>query len=172
MRKSLVVVACSLALASCSSTSDSDDAADAGLDQAALEERVAGMYTPDDPDAEITADCEGGLDAEAGATQDCHLEVGEESADVRAAYTEEGDEDVNVEATPFVPADRVAETIKSSLADQGYKVDTVECEDELMGELDATVSCTATPAEGEGTVEVKVTSVDGLMVNFNYEVIS
>jgi hypothetical protein len=142
------------------------------VEQAELEKKVAGLYEADDPDTELTADCEGDLAAEVDATQDCHISGGDQSADVRVVVTDVGDEQVDFEATPFVPADRVAETIKASLADQGITVETVDCADELLGEVDATTTCTAAPAEGEGTIEVVVTSVEGLMVNFNYEVVA
>lgn len=142
------------------------------VEQAELEKKVVGLYQPDDPDVEFTAECDGGLAAEVDATQDCHISGGDQSADVRVVVTEVGDEEVDFEATPFVPADRVAETIKESLAGQNIQVDSVECEDELAGEVDATTTCTAVPAEGEGTIEVVVTSVDGLMVNFDYEVVA
>ena len=48
----------------------------------------------------------------------------------------------------------------------------MECEDELPGELEATVTCTATPADGEGKVVATVTSAQGLMVSFDFEVVS
>lgn len=142
------------------------------VSQAELEKQVAGIYTPDDPNAEITADCDGTLEPEVDATQDCHLTVGEEKADVHVVVTKVGDDSVDFEATPYVPAERVAETIQTSLGDQGYDIESVECEDELLGVLEETTACTATPAEGDGAIEVTVTSVDGLMVNFNYEVVS
>jgi hypothetical protein len=165
MRTYAALLAATVLLAGCSATPGA-------VEKEELEKQVSGLYTPEDPDAEVVADCAGELEAEVDATQDCHMEVGEETADVRVVVTEVGDDQVDFEATPFVPADRVAETIRASLAEQGFEVDTVECEDELMGEQDATVSCTAAPAEGTGEVEATVTQVDGLMVNFNYEVVS
>lgn len=157
-----------LVLSGCSFSFGGPDA----VTQAELEKQIAALYTPDNPGETIEAECAGTLAAEVDATQDCHLTVGEEEADVHVVVTKVGDEEVDFEATPFVPAERVAETIKSSLADQGYQVDTVECDGELLGQLDETTTCTAAPADGEGTIEVKVTSVEGLMVNFNYEVVS
>lgn len=168
MRSFVAALACSFAVAGCSFSVGGPDT----VTEAELEKKLAGLYEPDNPDVEIEADCAGTLEAEVDATQDCHLTVGEEEADVHVVVTKVGDEDVDFEATPYVPADRVAETIKASLGDQGYQVDSVECDDELVGELDATTTCTASPADGEGAIEVKVTSVDGLMVNFNYEVVS
>jgi hypothetical protein len=168
MRHHLALLACAAALTGCSFSVGGADAVEA----AELEKQVAGLYTPDDPDAEVTADCKGDLDAEVDATQDCHLEVGEETADVRVVVTSVDGDEVDFEATPFLPAERVAETIQQSLEDQGFPVDSLECEDELMGEEDATVTCTVAPADGEGRIEATVTSVDGLLVNFNYEVVA
>lgn len=168
MRKYVALLACTAVLTGCSFSVGGADA----VTQADLEEQISGLYTADDPEAEITADCAGELAAEVDAQQDCHVNVGEEEADVHVVVTKVNDGDVDFETTPYVPAERVAETIKSSLADQEYEVDTVECEAELLGQLDETTTCTAQPADGEGTIEVSVTQVDGLMVNFNYEVVS
>lgn len=166
--RQLALVVCTLVLTGCSvSFGGVED-----LTQSALEEQVAANITPDDPDAEVSADCAGGLAAEVDATQECHLDVGEEEADVRATVTKVNDEDVDFELSTYVPPDVVASTIKDSLAAQDVTVDTVECDDELRGEVDAKTMCTAAPADGEGRIEVTVTSVDGLMVNFGYEVVS
>ena len=171
MRKTVslfLVAICAVLVASCSFSLGGADA----VTTSELEKQIASLYTADDPEAEITAECDGELKAEVDATQECHLEVGEESADVRVVVTKIEDDVVDFESTPFVPADRVAETIKNSLSSQGYEVETVECADELPGELDATATCTATPADGSGTIEATVTSVEGLMVNFDFEVVS
>ena len=165
MRTYAALLAATVLLAGCSTTADA-------VEQEELEKQVAGLYTPDDPEAEVVADCAGELEAKVDATQNCHMEVGEETADVRVVVTKVDEDQVDFEATPYVPADRVAETIQTSLSEQGYQVETVECEDELMGEKDASITCTASPSQGKGEVEATVTQVDGLMVNFNYEVVS
>jgi hypothetical protein len=144
------------------------------LSQSELEEKVADGVTPDDPDAEVSADCEGGLPKEVDATQDCHLDVGEETADVRITVTSTDDGDPDLDEVPFIPADRMADTIDKSLTDQGFAVDEVDCEAELIGKLGETADCTAVLPEagGETPLKVKVTQVDGLMVNFNFEAVS
>ncbi len=169
MKKLAALAVCAFALAGCSADVSVGDTT---VSQSELETQVEKMYTPDDPDATVAADCAGDLDAEVDATQDCHLEVGKETADVRVTVTEVDGSDTKFDATPFVPADRVAETIKGSLVDQGYQVDQVTCESELLGVVDEKISCAAKPSEGDGTVEATVTSVDGLMVNFDYKVVS
>lgn len=169
MKKYAALAVCVLALAGCSAEVNTGDET---VSQADLEKQVSGMFTPDNPDATIDASCEGDLDAKVDATQDCHLTVGDQDADVRVQVTSVDGSDTKLDATPFVPADKVADTIKGSLTDQGYKVDTVDCEEELMGEVGQTATCTAAPSSGDGTIEAKVTSVDGLMVNFNYKVVS
>lgn len=167
MRTLVAALACTAALTGCSFSTGPD-----AIDQAELEKKVAGLYTADDPEADITAECGGDLAAEVDATQECHLVVGEESADVRVVVTEVGEEQLDFEAMPYVPAERVAETVKESLEGQGFQPETVTCDGELKGQLDATTTCTVAPAEGEGKIEVSVTQVDGLMVNFNYEVVA
>lgn len=164
----VAVAALSGCLAGCSasvSTSRSVDRAD-------LENQLTTMYTPDDPSASIDATCGGDLAAKVDATQDCHLEVGEQTADVRVAVTSVDGSDTKFDVTPFVTADKVAATIEKSLTDQGYQVDSVDCEAELVGEKGRTVDCTAAPADGDGRIVATVSSVKGLLVDFDYEVVS
>ena len=66
-------------------------------------------------------------------------------------------------------AERVAGMVTPD--DPDARVDAVECDEDLPGEEDATVSCTARPAQGEGVVTAHVTDVDGLMVHFDHEVV-
>ena len=154
----LVLTGCSFSMGGASAVSQED-----------LEKQVAGLYEAED---DITAECEGELPAEVDATTDCHLSVGDAEADVHVTVSKVDGDDVEFTSAPYVPADKVAETIKSSLGSQGYQVETVECEDELAGKLEATTTCTAQPAEGDGTIEVTVTQAQGLMINFDYEVVS
>ena len=153
MRKYAAFIACALvALTGCSVSvgglgrARADGRTHRRVDAVAdLEDLVAGSVTPDDEGAEVSAECAGGIDVEVDATQDCHLTVGEQIADVHFVVTEVDDgEIVDADITPYLPADRVAETIQVSLEDQGSTVDSVECEGELAGEKGATMSCTAT----------------------------
>ncbi len=164
MRTLLALVVCAAAVTGCSTTAST-------VEQAELEKQVAAIYEADDPSDEISATCDGELDAEVDATQDCNVTVGEENADVHVVVTKVDGSDVEFETQTFVPAERLADTLKTQLADQGFEVETVECDGELVGEVDATTECTAAPAEGEGILEVTVTEVDGLMINFNYELV-
>jgi len=157
-----------LALAGCGSDPDPKPAS---LDRPGLEARVAGMITPDDPDATVRARCDGAIAVKVGARRDCHLTVGREAADVHVRVVSVDGRTPRLEVTPYIPPDRLGEAIRSSLSGQGYRVDAVECDEELLGEADRSASCVATPAEGQGHVEVHVTKVDGLMVNFDYEVL-
>jgi len=136
-----------------------------------LEKQVSGMYTPKDPRATVDASCSGDLTAKVHATQDCHLTVGSQSADVRVTVTSVDGSDTKFDAVPFVPGSKVADTIKSSLTKQGYNVDTVDCQGELMGKVGETATCTAAPAKGDGTIRATVTKVDGLLVDFGYKVV-
>lgn len=167
MRRILALAACALVLTGCSFSFGSTT-----VSTSELNKKVAGMYTADDPNATVKADCAGPLKGEEGARQDCHMTVGQETADVHIEVTKVDGSDVNFSATPYIPADRVAETIKSSLDQQNINVDTVTCDGELLGKPDESTACTAQPAQGDGKLEVDVTKVDGLLVNFNYKVVS
>ena len=167
MRRIVLLAACLAALTGCNLSFGSTT-----VSTTELNKQVAGMYTPDDPNATVKADCAGPLKGEVGAKQDCHMTVGEETADVHVAVTKVDGSDVNFSATPYVPADRLAEAIKSSLAGQKINVDSVECSGELLGKMGESTTCTAQPAQGDGKLEVDVTKVDGLLVNFNYKVVS
>ena len=161
------------ALAACSAEVTSGGG-EGDLSQSELEKKVVDGVTPDDPDAEVSADCDGGLPHEVDATQDCHLDVGDETADVRVTVTSTDGGDHDIDEVPFIPADRMSDTIDKSLTDQGFAVDTVDCESELIGKLGETADCTAVLPEAGGAtpLKVKVTQVDGLMVNFNFEAVS
>jgi len=168
---SSVLLCCTGALVGCDSGAQEPSGAPAPLSRAALEQRVAGSFTADDPHATIQARCEGGLDVRRGATRDCSLDVAEESADVHVVVSSVSGRRPLLRITPYIPADRLGDALRSALSGQGYHVESVTCDDELTGEPDETTSCTATPAAGEGRVDVHVTKVDGLMVNFDYEVV-
>ncbi|GAB3791242.1 DUF4333 domain-containing protein [Nocardioides ungokensis] len=159
-----------LAITGCSG-SVSTSSEPKAVSQSDLEQQVSGMYTPNDPQATVGASCSGDLTAKVDATQDCHLTVGKQSADVRVTVTSVDGSDTKFDAVPFIPGTKVADTIKSSLTSQGYNVDSVDCQGELMGKVGETATCTVAPAKGGGTIEATVTKVDGLLVNFNYKVV-
>lgn len=173
MRKLATVTAvalCLVALAGCKAEV-STGSGSSSISQSDLETRLQDGTTPDDKSATVTATCGGELAKKVDATQDCHLEVGTESADVHVTVTST-DGDGKFDVTPYLPAERVAETIKGSLVDSGNAIDSVECEGDLLGVVDETVTCTALPEETGGDVLATVSSVDGLFVNFQIEALS
>ncbi|GCD89992.1 DUF4333 domain-containing protein [Nocardioides sp. LS1] len=142
------------------------------ISQADLEKQLTSMYTPDDPTATISTTCDGDLDSKVDATQNCHLDVGKEKADVRVTVTAIDGGEAKFDVLSYVPAETVAATVQKSLTDQGYQVDSIACDDELIGKVGEKTTCTAKPADGDGKIEATVSSVDGLMVNFDYKVVS
>ena len=163
------------ALAGCGSSGDASTSVDPGasLARADLEKRLSTMYTTaSDPTGSIDASCRGDLAAEVDATQDCRLEVGGQSADVRVRVSSVSGSDPKLDVTPFLTADKVAASITRSLAAKGFGVDSVDCASDLVGEKGRTVDCTAAPADGDGRIVATVSSVDGLRVRFDYEVVS
>jgi len=139
------------------------------LAQSELEDQLTKQITPDNPDDEVTVECEGDLAGEVDATVDCPATIGEEPVTVRVLVTAVDGTDVEYELTPVVEADDVAVTIEEALAGQDYPVESVVCEGELIGENDETQLCSVTDTKGkEVEVEATVTSVDGFLIGFDF----
>ncbi|MET0523692.1 MAG: DUF4333 domain-containing protein [Nocardioides sp.] len=172
MRKSAaLIVSLLVSFTGCSVSAGSGDDDPEPWSTAHLEDEVTDDITLDDKDAEFTVECAGGLENEKDATQDCNITTGEDEADVHVVVTELDDGEISdYDVNTYLPGDRVAEAIKSSLADQGVNADTVDCEGELAGEKGATMSCTATAGTDTGEIAVEATEVDGLFINFHFEV--
>lgn len=150
-----------LALAACSG--------EVTVAQAELEEQLTEQITPDNPEDEVTVECEGDLAGEIDATIDCPTTIGEDPVTVRVLVTAVDGTDVEYELTPVVEADDVATTIEETLAGQDFPVESVTCEGELIGELDHSQLCSVTNAAGdEMAVEATVTSVDGFLIGFDF----
>lgn len=162
------MVAAVLALASCSGeVSIGEDEVTVGQDD--LAERLTEQITPDNPEDEVTVECEGDLAGEVDATVDCPAMVGESPVTVRVLVTSVDGSDVNYELTPVVEADDVATTIQETLAGRQYPVESVTCDGELIGEVDETQLCTLTNTRGkELALEATVTSVDGFLIGFDF----
>ncbi|MBB3661434.1 MULTISPECIES: DUF4333 domain-containing protein [Prauserella salsuginis group] len=68
----------------------------------------------------------------------------------------------------YVEKDDLEEQVSSSISQQGMPVDSVDCPDDLDGEVDATTTCTVTVQGGtEVKTDITVTSVDGDEVRFD-----
>jgi len=139
------------------------------MTQKELEKQISGMYEPDDPDAKLTVKCEGDLAAEADATQDCTVTTDDDEVGVRAQVTDTEADDLGVETMAFLPPETVADAIAQSLEIQGYTGVESTCDGNLYGEVGREVTCEVTTPDGDTTVEVDVTSVDGLMINFDFK---
>ncbi|MEO5852575.1 MAG: DUF4333 domain-containing protein [Nocardioides sp.] len=160
-----------LALSACGSPDPDAPVALQGTDlsQADLEQEISSRYEPDDPKDTLTAVCEGALTAEADATQDCLVTTGGKKVGVRAWTTDVEADDLGIETTVFLPPEMVADAIGSALEMQGYeKVDST-CHGDLVGKVGDAVVCTVTTPQGETEVNVDVTSVDGLLINFDFK---
>jgi hypothetical protein len=181
MRTHLAVLAglaagLAMALAGCSidigGDSDSDSASSSSepMSQSDLEKKVLDGLTVEDQNAEPDVTCSGDLEAEVDATQDCHITVGQEFADVHVVVTEVDDDGISdADINTYLPGDRVAQAVKADLDAKGVAVDSVACDDELAGEEGATVTCTAAQGKQNSDIEVTTTNVDGLFMNFRYQ---
>ncbi len=133
-----------------------------------LDTEVAKSITPDEAGAAVQADCAGQLDGKVGAEQECHVDVGDQKADVRLRVTSVKDDEVRWSTQPFLSPDIIGESIQQDLDSQGIRVDSVECDEELVGKVGETTTCGTTGAKAPGDLTVEVTGVDGLLINFNY----
>ncbi|MDQ4037586.1 MAG: DUF4333 domain-containing protein [Actinomycetota bacterium] len=78
---------------------------------------------------------------------------------------------IGCSGTVVVAADDVASQISDQLeAEVGQRPDSVECPEDLPGEVGATMRCELTAGEDVLGVTVSVTEVDGATVNFDIEV--
>jgi len=140
------------------------------VSQSELEKQVKATITPDDPTAEFTVTCEGTLKGEVDATQDCAATDSEGSTTgLHVKVTEVDGKTVKFSYEPFIAPDDVAAAIIDLAKQQGITVDTLTCEEELPGKEGESIICSGTPADSVGDLEVTVTSVDGLQVNFNVD---
>jgi len=156
-----------IALTGCSAEVSTGSDRDEGLDQSALEDKVVSSWKMDDPSVgELTADCEGGLKAEKGATQDCALSAGDQNVGMRVTATD--DSGKKFDSLPFLDGDSVEKAVNSHLEQQGQTAN-IDCPDPLMGEVGETTDCTIELDGQSGTLTATVTSVDGLMIDFDYE---
>jgi hypothetical protein len=156
----LMLVA-ALALAACST--------EVTVAQSDLEEQLGQQIEPDNPEDEVTVECEGDLAGEVDATVDCPATIGEAPVTVRVQVTEVDGTDVEYQLTPVIEPEDVAGSIEDTLVTQDYPVEAVACEGELIGEQDQTQLCSVTNTRGdEVEVEATVTSVDGFLVGFDF----
>jgi len=139
------------------------------LTRADLETEISGMYEPDDPEETLTTACAGDLRAAADATQDCTVTTGDQEVGIRAVVTDPGADDLGLETTPFLPPETVADAVAQSLEIQGYTGVSATCDGDLIGEVGQAVVCELVTPEGDTMVNVDVTSVDGLLINFDFK---
>ncbi len=173
MVSSLVFLAVSILVTGCSSTADVKPAdtptAETALTRADLEERVAERYQPEDEDTEYTAKCDGDLERVDDATQDCLVRTAEQEVGVRVEVGDATADDLGLQTTPFLPAQTVADSIGQSLEIQGYTGVTASCDGDLVGEVGQTIVCTMKLETGKTDVNVEVTSVDALQVDYSFK---
>jgi hypothetical protein len=166
----VVTALVSLALAGCGGD-EPEVARGTDLRQSQLEEQINASFEPDDPSDELATDCEGDLEAVAEATQDCKVTNGDDQVGVRAAVTDIEADDLGMTLTPFIYAEDVAGAISQTVEMQGggfTGIDTT-CEDDLIGEVGQKLVCNLTSDQGDSVVNVEVTEVDGLMVNYDFK---
>ncbi len=146
----------------------------AAISQEVLETEVEGNMSGADVD-QFDVACEGGLEPEVDATQDCLISFSGDGSTtgVRLVVTDVQGDEVEFDQVLFIPAEEVADGVERFYADQGFSVDAVTCDGELVGEEGETTTCQVeSSADGDAEVEATTTTVDGLVVNFDLTVVS
>ena len=165
----LTAMVCLATACGSSATEGTEGAKGTDLSQADLEQQVAGRYEPDDPKDELTVSCEGALRGAEDATQDCLVATGSREVGIRASVTDLSADDLGLATTAFLPPEMVADAIASSLEIQGYEEVAATCDGDLMGEVSDAIVCEVTTPDGDTMVDVDVTSVEGLLINFDFK---
>ncbi len=165
----LVTAVASLALVGCGGEPEVPRGKD--LSQGQLEAHINDSFEPDDPEDELATDCEGDLEAVADGTQDCKVTNGDDHVGVRAVVTDIEADDLGMVLTPFVYAEDVAGAISQTVEMQGGGYTGVEttCADDLVGEVGQKLVCDLSSDQGDTVVNVEVTEVDGLMINYDFK---
>jgi hypothetical protein len=165
----VITVLASLALVGCGDEEEVPRGTD--MSRAQLEEQINESFEPDDPQDELKTECEGALEAVADGTQDCRVTNGDDQVGVRAAVTDIEADDLGMVLTPFVYAEDVAGAITQTIEMQGggYTGVATTCDDDLVGEVGQKLVCNLTSDQGDTVVNVVVTEVDGLMINYDFK---
>lgn len=167
MTRILAALALVALVAGCSqNTSESDSSNDVStISKDDLEDKVTDTISFNNGTT-FTVNCEGDLAEEDGETQDCMIEA-DTGEQVGMRVTSDGG-DGEIQTQPFIPAEDLADGIKGDLEGQGHTVESVTCDDDLIGKVDETADCDYSMDGADGTVEAHVNSVDGLAINFEY----
>lgn len=142
-----------------------------GLSTSELQDEVQAVLERADSDgpAAVQLHCDGGLAAEVGAERDCTALAGEERVGLRVKATSA--DPLRLAVAPFLRAESLAKKIVAILSAEGHPVTGAECEGSLTGKPGKTTTCHLWTEDHSHTydVEVTVTAVDGLMIEFKFE---
>ena len=144
---------------------------DPTVTQAQLEDEVASRVSGEDAD-QVEVVCESDLTAKVGETQDCEITAAGTSTGVRLTVDAVEGEEVEFSQTLFISATELATAVDGYFTGQGIEVTGVTCDGELIGEKGGSATCEVTSSsDGDATVRVTTSGVDGLVVNFDIEVV-
>ncbi len=144
------------------------------ISQESLEAEVRGNISGADAER-LEVDCAGGLEAEPDATQDCLITYTDDDSrtGVRLSVTDVQGDEVEFDQLLFIEAEDVAAAVERFYTEQGIDVEAATCAGELLGEEGETTTCeVSSSSDGDATIEVTTTTVDGLTVNFDLDVAS
>ena len=144
---------------------------DPTITKSQLEEEVTSRVSGEDAD-QVDVVCEGDLTAEVGETQDCEATAAGTTTGIRFTVDAVEGEEVESSQTIFISETELASTVDGYFTDQGVKVTGVTCDGELIGVKGESATCEVTSSsDGDATVRTTTSTVDGLTVNFDIEVV-
>ena len=156
----VLVAGCSSGTASLDGPVRAEGEEGAAMTRAGLEEGVARMFDGSSRRA-LRVRCRGTLPR--SGTQDCRVRSRDGAVGLRVAARRGG-----LTATPFLPRHPLATAIARTLRERGRAASDVECHGELLGERGRSAECTVTMAGDRVPVVATVTSVSGLMIDFEF----
>ena len=114
--------------------------------------------------------CPNALDATVGAKIDCNMKIKDKTYGVNVTVTSIDGHTAKFDMVETVDKNEVAGNINDQATQQlGDKPDSVTCPDNLKGVVGTTMHCQLVDAGQTTPLTITVTSVQGGIVNFNWE---
>lgn len=163
-----VVMAAAATLAACSFSASVGDTT---VRKEQIQDQISKKVTEQGGTKPDSVTCPSDLKAEVGATLDCKMSDGAKSYGVNVTVTSVDGKTVNFDIVQTVDKDAVAQQISQQLRQQvGRAPESVTCPSDLKGDKGETLRCELTDSGETYGVTVRVTSVKGGDVKFDFKV--
>lgn len=116
-----------------------------------------------------TVTCQGDLGRDEGSVQFCDIDADGTPSWGQAEVTGYDGDEPTVEMLPYLPGDTVAQAIEDS--NTSGETISVDCTDYLLGVVGEEIDCPVTGSSAGSTVQISVTKIEELRINFNWQVV-